>query len=76
MAASAGQPAKFHMTITIAMLSAIAERLPQERVDFADFADAHPELFDRRYLVGHYTEGRLESPLARRTFLLPDRPCP
>jgi hypothetical protein len=73
MATAAGHPEKFHMTITLAMLSAIAERLPDERSDFDTFAAQHPELFDRGLLLKHYTEERLQCPLARRTFLLPDR---
>jgi len=73
MATDAGHPEKFHMTITLAMLSAIAERMPNERADFDTFADQHPELFDRGLLLNHYTKERLECPLARRTFLLPDR---
>jgi len=72
MARAAGHPEKFHMTITLAMLSAIAERMPDERSDFDTFAEQHPELFDRSFLLNHYTKERLECPLARRTFLLPD----
>ena len=73
MATAAGHPEKFHMTITLALLSAIAERMPDERADFDTFAEQHPELFDRGFLLKHYTKERLECPLARRTFLLPDR---
>ena len=73
MATAAGHPEKFHMTITLAMLSAIAERMPDDRADFDTFADQHPELFDRAFLLNHYTKERLECPLARQTFLLPDR---
>lgn len=73
MATAAGHPEKFHMTITLAMLSAIAERMPDDCSDFDTFAEHHPELFDRGFLLKHYTKERLECPLARQTFLLPDR---
>ena len=73
MATAAGHPEKFHMTITVAMLSAIAERMPDERSDFDTFAAQQPELFDRTFLLRRYSRERLECPLARHTFLLPDR---
>ena len=72
MATAAGHPDKFHMTITLAMLSAIAERMPDECSDFDTFAEQHPELFDRTFLLRHYSKERLECPLAQRTFLLPE----
>jgi hypothetical protein len=73
MAGAAGHPEKFHMTITLAMLSAIAERLPDKRSNFDAFAAEHTELFERGFLLRHYSEERLQCDLARRTFLLPDR---
>ena len=39
------------------------------------FAARYPELFERTFLLRHYTKPRLECPQARRTFLLPDLPC-
>ena len=72
MAAAAGAPDKFHMTITIAMLSAIAERMSDSCSNFDSFAVQHPELFDRAMLLRHYSKERLHCPLARQTFLLPD----
>jgi len=73
MANAAGSPGKFHMTITVAMLSAVAERLPFETGDFDAFARANPDLFDRGFLSAHYSKERLQCDLARRTFLLPDK---
>lgn len=72
MATAAGAPEKFHMTITVAMLSAIAERLPANCANFDAFAAQNPELFDRALLLRHYSKERLECPQARQTFLLPD----
>jgi hypothetical protein len=74
MAEAAGQAAKFNMTITIAMLSAIAERMPDGCANFDAFQAQHPELFERSFLRGHYSAERLQCDLARKTFLLPDRP--
>ena len=76
MAAAAGAPDKFHMTITVAMLSAIAERMPDSCSNFDSFAAQHPELFDRTILLRHYSRERLQCPRARQTFLLPDRKEP
>jgi hypothetical protein len=73
MAQAAGHPEKFHMTITIAMLSAIAERLPDECANFDSFARQQPELFSRDLLLRHYSKGRLQCERARRTFLLPNQ---
>jgi hypothetical protein len=60
------------MTITVAMLSAIAERLPDDCCNFDAFAAQHSELFERQFLLRHYSRQRLQCDLARRTFLLPD----
>lgn len=74
MAAKAGKPDAFHQTITIAFLSAIAERMDAAGT-YGDFAAANPELTDKSLLLRWYRPERLESPAARRTFLLPD-PAP
>jgi len=70
-AAQAGRPEKFNQTQTLALLSLIAERRADDGGDFESFARAHPELFDRGLLAPWYDAGRLGSPLARRTFLMP-----
>ena len=73
VAEQAGRPEKFNQTLTIALLSLIAERRAAgSGGDFEDFARAHPELFDRSLLAYWYGSERLGSPLARRTFLLPE----
>jgi hypothetical protein len=75
MAVAAGDPGKFNMTITVAMLSAIAERMRTANRDFDSFASHHAELFDPEFLLGHYSKERLQCDLARTTFILPDRPA-
>jgi hypothetical protein len=72
--AAAGQPQRYHETITVAFLALIAERVTRaEYTDFAAFERANPALLDQAVLGGWYSSGRLRSELARRTFLLPDR---
>jgi hypothetical protein len=71
MTAKAGKPDAFHQTITIAFLSAIAERMDATG-DFDDFAAANPDLADKSLLLRWYRPERLASNAARRTFLLPD----
>jgi hypothetical protein len=73
MATRAGHPEKFHMTITVAMLSAVAERLSDDGANFDAFAAQHAELLASSFLLRHYSKERLNCDLARRTFLLPDR---
>lgn len=74
LAASAGVPQKFNLTVTLAFLSLIAERMKdRDYADFAAFSDAEPEVFDPAVLLGHYTPERLGCDAARETFLLPDR---
>jgi hypothetical protein len=73
VAEQAGRPEKFNQTLTIALLSLIAERRAAAGGgDFADFAHAHPELFDRSLLARWYGSERLGCALARRAFLLPE----
>ncbi len=77
-AAHQDAPGLYHETITSAFLFAINERIHRLGVDhgWTDFATAHPELLDdgRAFLAGYYSRERLASGLARRHFLLPDRP--
>lgn len=79
-AASLGKAGLYHETITWAYLLLIHERMqrfgPCETFD--EFAAAHPDLLAWRpsVLDTLYTKETLASPLARRTFLLPDRSSP
>jgi hypothetical protein len=75
IAARAGHPQAFSLTITLAFLALIAERMAgHDDEDFAGFAARNPELLDKGLLGRWYGPERLTSPLARDTFLLPD-PC-
>ena len=75
MAAQAGRPEAFHQTVTIGFLSVIAERMEGGACpDFAHFAQQHSDLLDKKLLARWYRAERLGSPVARRTFVLPDVP--
>jgi hypothetical protein len=74
-AASLGKPDRYHQTITIAYLALIHQHMV-ERGDgggWENFERQNPELFDPNLLLHFYTRSELESPLARRLFLLPRR---
>lgn len=60
--ARAGQPARFHRTITRAWFELVAQ---------ADVLERHPELLDKRLLRRYYTPARLTA--GRDTWLEPDR---
>lgn len=70
-------PGLYHETITRAYLMAIDESIrrspgPQS---WKEFSASHPELLQdhRVFLERHYSPSVLQSDLARRTFLKPDR---
>lgn len=72
IAARAGNAAAYHETITLAFLSLVAERLSGGNyADFAAFSKANPDLMDKSVLTRWYDPQRLNSPLARATFILP-----
>lgn len=72
LARSAGAPEKFNVTITLAFMSLIAEKMETGcETDFDRFYRAHPEL--RKNTLGRwYSDRRLHTPLARKIFLLPE----
>ncbi len=73
MTARAGKSGLYHETITLAFLALIAERAAAGPYrDFAAFAEANPDLFDKRVLERWYSAERLGSALARQTFILPE----
>ena len=73
MVHQAGRPEAFNLTVTIAFLALIAQRLEDAPcADFAAFAAANPQLFDKGLLGRWYRPGQLASARARRTFILPD----
>lgn len=72
LARRAGQPGKFHMTITVALLSLIAgRRITAKAADWSAFIAANPDLLDRQGLDSWYDHGELAAALARETFVLP-----
>jgi len=73
IALKAGVAEKFNMTMTVAFLSLIAERMhTTPHNDFADFVAKNPDLKSKNVLDHWYSPERLQSNLAREVFLLPD----
>ncbi|MBA3961664.1 MAG: hypothetical protein H0X40_07170 [Chthoniobacterales bacterium] len=73
-AAKAGKPAAYHETITVAFLALIAERrLSGFYRDAEDFLARNPELLRKDALSEFYDPRRINSDLARMTFILPRR---
>lgn len=72
MASRAGKSGKFNLTITLAMMSIISERM-QPGEDFDDFLEANPDLINRDLLERYYTLDRLNSFKAKGMFLMPDK---
>ena len=81
-AAARGAPEKYHETITWAYVLLIHERL--ERGDrgasWDDFAAANADLLTwsgaTSILARYYRDDTLRSDLARRVYVMPDRPAP
>lgn len=73
MAANAGKPGAFNQTVTLAFLAIIAQRMEATpEVDFEAFAASNRDLFEKSLLSRWYRAEQLASPLASRSFLLPD----
>ncbi|MFQ6548111.1 hypothetical protein AADZ90_009135 [Aestuariibius sp. 2305UL40-4] len=73
IAARAGAPRKFNLTITYAFLSLIAERLAMKPAnDFDVFVGENPDLMSKNVLLRWYDAERLSTDAARAIFLLPD----
>ncbi|MCK7613362.1 hypothetical protein [Roseibium sediminicola] len=74
LAARAGAPDKFNVTITLAFLGLLAERMAgTAHKSFAEFLEKNPDLTSRTLMATWYSEGRLASGTARQRFLMPDR---
>lgn len=75
IATKAGVPEKFKVTITLAFLSVIAERIHRtEHNNFDEFIERNKDLLSKSLLEKLYSAERLDSDLARKVFLLPA--CP
>jgi hypothetical protein len=71
-ATAAGAAGKFNLTITLAFLSLVAERMSAGSArSFDAFIARNPDLL-RDALAPYYSPERLHDPLAQRVFLLPD----
>ena len=74
IATNAGAARIFNTTITLAFMALIAERMASCDADtFGGFISANPDLLERDPLAPWYTQERLDSDLARKIFLLPDK---
>ncbi len=72
LAVAAGVPHKFNMTVTVAFMSVIAERLDATpNVNDAEFVELNPDLLAPNFLSQWYEPARLASAAARRMFLMP-----
>lgn len=71
-ARSVGAADKFNLTVTLAFLSLIAERMAALRLPgFDAFLESNPDLLADA-LGSYYSRERLYGTVARNTFLLPD----
>ena len=77
-AARLGKPGRYHETITVAYLALIGRHLWEhgDGGGGAAFARRHPELFEPDLLLHYYPKAELDSEVARKTFVLPQRPLP
>jgi hypothetical protein len=73
-AVSLGHPEKYHDTVTVAWMRAVAAAMActPGAADFAAFLAAHPWLLDRDCLLAFYSRGRLFSDEARARWVEPD----
>lgn len=76
-ASNLGQPGRYHETVTVAYMSLVqAHRELQPAARWEDFMARNPELFAPGLLASYYDRATLESPLARRVFMLEPRTLP
>jgi hypothetical protein len=75
LATAHGQTQKLHVTLTALWLFVVQERMARSPAAAFDALLAqNPDLLDSRGLpLRYYHEATLADPLARRTFVLPDR---
>ena len=75
LAVALGKEGLYHETLTWAWFSLIRERLESVGLDatWEEFADASPDILSGTALDALYDRATLDSPLAKRVFLLPVR---
>ncbi len=73
-AEKAGVPGKFQCTATVAWSRLIAASREDSKAEstFGEWIASHPEFLDRRLLEKYYSKEKLQSELARATWVPPD----
>ena len=72
LATDAGAPMKFNMTITLAYLGLIAERIEADQnTHWGKFISSNADLLDKKLLLRWYEPEVLCSDAARRSFMMP-----
>jgi hypothetical protein len=71
-AAAQGKAQLYHETITVAFVALINERMARngDGGGWEGFAAANPDLLDKRLLSHYYRRATLQSPVARRAFVI------
>ncbi len=76
-AASHGQPERYHETVTVAYMSLLqTHRALNPAETWEQFVAGNPALLEAGLLSRFYDRATLESPLARRVFVLESRALP
>jgi hypothetical protein len=76
-AAHHGKPEKYHETMTLAWMRLVAHAAPSAGAAFDEFAQRCPGLLEKSALAEFYSDGLLNSAIARATFVEPDlKPLP
>ena len=74
LVAKAGRPEKYHETITVAYMLAIADRMARtDAPDWPRFREENPDLLSAGWLLRLYAEDELADAQARARFRLPER---
>lgn len=75
IASKAGASDKFNLTVTLACMSIISERM-QPGEEFETFVNTNQDLLKINFLKDYYTDDRLHSLKAKGMFLMPDKQGP
>jgi hypothetical protein len=68
----AGAPQKYHATVSRAWVELVGHHAVGDTGDFADFAERHPALLDKRLLTRFYRPATLAGAAARTGWVPPD----
>lgn len=72
VAQAAGVPEKYNATITTAFIALLAERMAESpTLSFDQLMAANPDLLDKTIVERYYAARQLETPQARRAFIMP-----